>query len=250
MITRTVAVSVALVTSFGLLTAPVALAQDAAKVAPDVYKVVLENASVRVLEVHAKAGQKVATHSHPDSVIYHVTAAKLKFGHPDGKTVDQDAKAGDILFAKAETHTPENAGKEDAGVLVVELLAGADKPQAAMPKGEDAGKSPGVKVILDNDRVRVLDVHIPAGAKVPMHVHPDNLVYCLSEGKLKFTDAEGKSTEKDLAKGAAVWSGPMAHAAENVGKNEVHVLHFEIKPPAAAKHDEKKDEKKAEPKKP
>ena len=41
---------------------------DAIKVAPDSYKVSLENDQVRVLEVRIKQGAKVEMHSHPRSV--------------------------------------------------------------------------------------------------------------------------------------------------------------------------------------
>lgn len=33
------------------------------------------------------------------------------------------------------------------------------------------------KVILENDRVRVLEVRVKAGEKVPTHSHPANVVY-------------------------------------------------------------------------
>ena len=67
------------------------------------------------------------------------------------------------------------------------------------------------------------------------------MVYCLTDAKLKFTDPAGKSTDRDVTKGQAVWSGPVAHAVENTGKADAHVLDFELKPAVAKKE---KDEKK------
>ena len=43
-----------------------AKAQDPVKVAGDVYKVIVENDSVRALDVKIAAGAKTAMHSHPD----------------------------------------------------------------------------------------------------------------------------------------------------------------------------------------
>ncbi len=42
-----------------------AMAQDAAVVAPEVYKVLFENERVRILEWRDQPGQKSAMHSHP-----------------------------------------------------------------------------------------------------------------------------------------------------------------------------------------
>nr|NIP31626.1 hypothetical protein [Candidatus Dadabacteria bacterium]NIQ16433.1 hypothetical protein [Candidatus Dadabacteria bacterium] len=47
-----------------------AMAQDAVKVAPESYKVLLENDRVRVLEFQIKPGKKDAMHSHPAYIVY------------------------------------------------------------------------------------------------------------------------------------------------------------------------------------
>ena len=41
------------------------LAQDPMKVAPNNFKVLLENDQVRVLDFHSKPGDKIGMHSHP-----------------------------------------------------------------------------------------------------------------------------------------------------------------------------------------
>ena len=53
-----------------------AMAQDAAKVAPESFKVLLENDRVRVLEYQIKPGKKDAMHSHPAYIVYTFTLAK------------------------------------------------------------------------------------------------------------------------------------------------------------------------------
>ncbi|MFL6360682.1 MAG: hypothetical protein ACJ70Z_09680 [Nitrososphaera sp.] len=44
------------------------MSQDAVKVASDIYKVLIENDSVRVLEGQMKQGTKSEMHSHPRSI--------------------------------------------------------------------------------------------------------------------------------------------------------------------------------------
>ena len=85
------------------------------------------------------------------------------------------------------------------------------------------------KVLLENDRVRVLDVRVQPGKKVPTHSHPDYVIYALSDFKVKFTYPDGKTAELDGKAGDASWREAETHAAENVGTRELHVLNIELK---------------------
>jgi quercetin dioxygenase-like cupin family protein len=97
------------------------MAQDAAKVAGDACKVLLENDQVRVLDFWAKPGQIVAMHSHPAAITYFITAGKKKTILPDGKTSEQEVKAGEARWSDPVTHAIENIGTTEAHVIVVEL---------------------------------------------------------------------------------------------------------------------------------
>ena len=66
------------------------VAQDAPIVDPSHYKVVLENASVRVLRVSYPPGAKSVMHQHPDALIVALGPAKVRFTLPDGKSQDGD----------------------------------------------------------------------------------------------------------------------------------------------------------------
>lgn len=86
------------------------------------------------------------------------------------------------------------------------------------------------KVLLENDRVRVLDFHATSGQKIPMHSHPAYISYSISgAGKTKFTSADGKTSERPAATGQATWHEAETHASEYEGKGETHVLLIELK---------------------
>ena len=97
------------------------MAQDAAKVAADVCKVILENDRVRVLDFWVKPGQKVAMHSHPAAITYFITGGKMKTTMTDGKTTETETKAGDVRWGDPVTHANENIGAAESHVIVVEL---------------------------------------------------------------------------------------------------------------------------------
>lgn len=84
-------------------------------------------------------------------------------------------------------------------------------------------------VVLDNDRVRVIQVVLKPGEKLPMHSHPANIVYTENSGKAKYTFAGGKTEEREAKAGQATWSEAISHSTENTGTTETHALVVEIK---------------------
>jgi quercetin dioxygenase-like cupin family protein len=202
--------------------------QDPVKISPDLYRVALDNDFVRVLDVHVKAGGTSPMHSHPALVIYNLSDSKVMFSFPDGKTVDAELKKGQSVWSEALTHAAENLGTAEVHVLNFEIKAA---PKESAPAGLDAAKAaPDVyKVVLENDRVRLLEVHLAPGAKVPMHSHPPHVIYSLADAKAKFSSPDGKSQEVQMKVGQALWGGAETHASENVGSTEAHVLVLELK---------------------
>jgi quercetin dioxygenase-like cupin family protein len=87
------------------------------------------------------------------------------------------------------------------------------------------------KLLMDNDRVRVFDVHFKRGQKAVMHRHPDHVVYVLADGTLKLTLPDGHSQVIPLKAGQSMWIAAGPHETENVGTTEAHNLVIELKEP-------------------
>jgi quercetin dioxygenase-like cupin family protein len=85
------------------------------------------------------------------------------------------------------------------------------------------------KVLLDNDRVRVIRVVTKPGEKIEMHSHPANITYALTSGKVKFTLSDGKTEEREMKAGQAIWSEAASHSADNIGTTEARVVVIELK---------------------
>lgn len=123
-----------LVACFGLafsvsfLAGASAFGQDAAVVAKDHYKVLVDNVHVRVVENTLKPGEKDPTHTHPAGWFYVTKPGTMKVVHADGKTETWEAKAGEQGWMEAEgPHTSENVGKTTMGFVVVEVKSAAKK---------------------------------------------------------------------------------------------------------------------------
>jgi quercetin dioxygenase-like cupin family protein len=88
------------------------------------------------------------------------------------------------------------------------------------------------KVLLENDRVRVVEIWIKPGEKLAMHSHPASVTYVLTAGKLKTTSPDGKTVETEAQAGQALWSDGGSHEQVNAGPAEVRALVVEMKTPA------------------
>ena len=97
------------------------MAGDAVSVAPNFYKVLLENDKVRVLETRYGPGVKCEMHSHPDLVAIALTPAKAILTLADGQGHDVEVKQGEPLFIEAQEHTVENVGTSELIVLSAAL---------------------------------------------------------------------------------------------------------------------------------
>jgi quercetin dioxygenase-like cupin family protein len=86
-----------------------------------------------------------------------------------------------------------------------------------------------VKVVFENDRVRVIEVRIKPGEKIPVHSHPANVTIALSDFKGKFVSDNGEPTVKQFKLDTVLWSEPITHASENVGSTEIHAIAIELK---------------------
>jgi len=108
-----------------------------------------------------------------------------------------------LMFALAPTHLP------------------AQSPEAMLP---------GMKVLLENDCVRVRRHDFAVGQSVPMHSHPAYVGYPLNSFKALITLADGTRHVTQRKAGLAYWSPPVEHAVKNIGKTPIHALIVEIKP--------------------
>jgi hypothetical protein len=95
---------------------------DVMTVAPEHYKVRVDNAYVRVVENVLGPGEKDGMHTHPAGWYYVTLPGTMKIGHPDGTTKTWEAKAGEAGWMEAEgLHTSENAGTQPMGFILVEV---------------------------------------------------------------------------------------------------------------------------------
>ena len=95
-----------------------------------------------------------------------------------------------------------------------------------------AAAVPDMKVLLENECVRVQYHDVAVGETTPMHSHPNYVVYVLSPCKAKITLADGSQRISEHKVGEAFWKDAAQHVVENIGKTPIHNLVVELKPGA------------------
>jgi quercetin dioxygenase-like cupin family protein len=91
-------------------------------------------------------------------------------------------------------------------------------------------KNNGYKLLLENDKVRVMEIRLEPGQKSPMHNHPDeHVVYVNNDAKFRLSFPDGKSSEFELKAGQAFFMESGPHETENVGRSKGHNIVIELK---------------------
>ncbi|QNP41706.1 cupin domain-containing protein [Lysobacter solisilvae (ex Woo and Kim 2020)] len=102
-------------------------------------------------------------------------------------------------------------------------------PALAQDLAMTAGKN--AKVVIDNDKVRVIELQMAPGQSTGMHSHGDNIVVFLSSGMAMQTMADGTTRAMERKPGEVIWSDPVTHDTKNTGKAMVRTLIIELKEP-------------------
>lgn len=92
-------------------------------------------------------------------------------------------------------------------------------------------------VLLENERVRVLDTRLKAGERTPVHTHQwPAALYVLSWSDFVRYDPDGnvlvdsRTMGGTPAAGGALWAGPLVpHYVRNVGERDLHISAVELK---------------------
>jgi quercetin dioxygenase-like cupin family protein len=103
-----------------------------------------------------------------------------------------------------------------AAILLSSALACA---QDAMQYG-----LPHLKVLAEDDKVRVLKYMPDKGNKTPMHSHPSTVLYVIKGGKVRITASDGTTKDGELKTGEALLRPPVTHADEALDSLEVILI--------------------------
>ena len=204
-----------------------ASAQDPVTVDPGHYKVVLENAAVRVLRVDLPAGDKTPMHQHPETLVIPLASSKSRFSTPDGKSQDVDLASESATFMPAGPHSGANIGASRTEAIVIEFKAAApgtaalpaSRPGMAMKSLAEGPRGAAYRATAD------ASFHEPAGAK---HDY-DQVVIALGAAQIALA-IDGKPAKTTWTRGDVQFIGRgVSHETKNAGGKPVDFVIVAIK---------------------
>jgi quercetin dioxygenase-like cupin family protein len=202
-------------------------AQDPVKIDPTHYKVLLENAAVRVLHVTYPAGAKSPMHQHPDAIAVALTPAKVHFAFPDGKSQDADMANESALYTPAGPHSPTNLGTAAMEAIVVEFKAAAPG-KATLPTTRENAT---MKLLAEGPRASAYrGTMSPAFAEAPGTKHDfDQVVIALGPSQMSLS-INGQPAKTTWKRGDVQFIGRnVPHEGKNMGKTASDIVIIMIK---------------------
>jgi quercetin dioxygenase-like cupin family protein len=95
---------------------------DAVKASPGIFKILLENEHVRVIEYSLKPGEKDNWHTHPPKSSYVVSGGQLTVHLESGDSILADEKPGTASWMDyAGKHYVENTGPSTVTIILTEI---------------------------------------------------------------------------------------------------------------------------------
>jgi hypothetical protein len=89
---------------------------------------------------------------------------------------------------------------------------------------------PQTKVLMENACARVQYHDAAVGETIPMHTHPNYIVYVLKSFRARIRLPDGTERISDRKEGDAYWNEAITHSVENLGTTDIHNLIVELKP--------------------
>ena len=120
--------------------------------------------------------------------------------------------------------------------IVLAIVGMLVQKSGVLARGQDrATVVPDMKVLLENEHVRVQFHDVQPGETTPMHSHPSYVAYVFAPYTARFVLADGSTKTAKRVAGEVFYSGPVTHTVENLGTTPIHNLIVEIKSGAVAK---------------
>ena len=103
------------------------------------------------------------------------------------------------------------------------------KPSVSARHQDRAAVVPEMKVLLENEHVRVQFHDVAVGETTPQHSHPAYVAYVFTPYTARFVHADGSVKTAQRKAGDVFYSCPVTHTVENLGTEPIHNLIVEIK---------------------
>ncbi len=201
--------------------------------APDAAKPIIDNERVTVWDVTWTKGKPGPIEHHRyDFVTVYYAGGDVKVTTPDGTSKTVTHKTGEVSFGhKGLTERLEGGSDTNAARSMIVELKDHPVPPYPNPAGYAlAFPRPGVKKLLDNDRVVTWEYTWKPGIATPVHFHDKDVVLVyLENGALQSTTPDGKSVVNQYSFGQIKFNPGNRVHSELLVSGTQHAIMTELK---------------------
>jgi quercetin dioxygenase-like cupin family protein len=201
---------------------------DPVSVSPDKYKVLLENDHVRVVEYSIRPGERDNPHTHPPKVSYVASGGSLRITLRDTSFVSTDSTGEVAWRGNVPWHFAENIGTTPIRIILFEVKRVDGQPAQSSEDPPTVNPS-SIRVLMENDSVRVMDAVLTPGLREKQHTHPPYALYILSGGSVRMHFPDGSTRDVEFKTGEARFSDKVTHWAENTGTSTIRIVLVELR---------------------
>jgi hypothetical protein len=203
------------------------------RVPPESNKPIIENDRAIVWDVTWTNGKRSPMERHQyDLVSVCLVGGAIKITSPDGTSRVAIRKPGDVVFdQKGGTYSEEGVSRENSmRSIVINLKDHPLQPLRNTSGYPDAFPRPGVKAVLENNRVIVWDYAWIPGNPTPMHFHDkDTVVVFMDDGTLKSTKPSGESVVNEVSFGLTKFNARDRVHTEELVRGRARAIIVELK---------------------
>jgi quercetin dioxygenase-like cupin family protein len=193
-------------------------------------QVEIDNDWVRVLRLKQRPHEKTFRQEHAASILVYLTDCHQTVTPAEGKAEEINRKAGDVVYSGPIQQVEENISDQPLEAVVIELKVGPAKRRTARILRDPVKLDPKHHIVLvENDRVRVLQTILEPHLKAPMHEHPHYVVVYLTELHTTMIMGDGKAVDNPRRAGEIAWREALKHATENIGDRTAMEIQVELK---------------------
>lgn len=195
---------------------------------PDMVQELFRNDWIHVAAFEIPIGETLPMHRGGERTVYSLTDYTVRFKHGERENV-VSKKAGTAHWHAAEPHEAENVGDTPVRAII------ATRTLESLPGNGGAPVSLAVvapeiaRVLLDNGRVQVYEVTLPAGAEIPAHIGMNRLVIARGAFSLEIGDPETAVEIRPFSRGDLYWAQTHSIHVRNAGEQDAVFVVIEFK---------------------
>jgi hypothetical protein len=191
---------------------------------------VLENDYVRISKVFFHAGSQ-SPYTVPDGLSAVIVRARFIYGLATESPLAANSYAFDrVMFLNAGEISKDVQTSSFSGVLEVRIELKSSPPVSPFEKDAVALDPPHNKVLFENDRIRVVDVHFGLGEKGPVVDKRPRVIILLNDMHADVAGHDGDTpSPRDGKAGVIQWSLGGSQATMNRSETKLDNVVVEIK---------------------